>query len=94
VANSAILKRIGRLEAAVGPGMIVYEVSDDTPQEERERFLKEAVGEIPPGTLVVAILRFFSPGFPPRLIRGGPMPTPEESGTWPMSSPDPNDYGR
>ena len=75
MANRSLLRRIERLEAVTGSGLIVYEAGDDISEEQRERFLKEAVGDIRPGTLVICIRRLASPDMPPRLIQG-PTQTP------------------
>ena len=70
MANRSLLGRIERLEAAAGSGVIVYEAGDNISEEQQDLFLKEAVGEIRPGTLVVCLRRFGSPAMAPRLIRG------------------------
>lgn len=66
----SLLKRLDELETALAPAIIVYEAGGDISEEERQRFLDEAVGEISPKTLVVCMTR--EPGRPPRLIQVGP----------------------
>ena len=70
MANRSLLKRVERLEAAAGSGLIVYEAGDNISEEQRTLFLQEAVGDIPRGTLVVCIRRLASPDMLPRLIQG------------------------
>jgi hypothetical protein len=73
MARSALLKRLDRLEQTAEGECIVYEAGDDIPEEERERFLKEEVGEISPNSLVVWVRRFGVPDLPPRLLHRWPV---------------------
>jgi len=73
MARSALRKRLDRLEQAAEGECIVYEAGADIPEEERERFLREVVGEIGPNSLVVCMRLISRPDTPPRLLYTRPM---------------------
>ena len=72
-----IKARLDRLEAtdnARAP-IIVFEAGDEVTEEEADRFLREAVGELSAGQLVIRLRRFrFEGHCPPRLISIGGRP--------------------
>ena len=67
--------RLDRLEAAdnAQAPIIVYEAGDEVTEEEAAAFLREAVGALSAGQLVIRLRRFTSP-CPPRLISIGGRP--------------------
>lgn len=73
MARSALLKRLDRLEQTAIGEQIVCEVGDLIPEEQRERFLQEVIGEVAPNSLVVWVRRFGVPDLPPRLLHRWPV---------------------
>ena len=72
--------RLARLETAENARapIIVYEAGDEVTEEEADRFLSEAVGELSDGQLVIRSRRFTGP-CPPRLISIGGRPVRDGS---------------
>ena len=72
--------RLARLETAENARapVIIYEAGDEVTEEEADAFLREAVGELSAGQLVIRLRRFrFEGHFPPRLISIGGRPIRE-----------------
>jgi hypothetical protein len=76
MARSSLLRRVDRLEQTAVGKYIVYEAGELIPEEERERFVREEIGETAPNSTVVCLLRFGVPDTPPRLLDRRPIPGP------------------
>jgi hypothetical protein len=69
MARSQLLKRLDRLDRSAVGEYIVYEGSDEIPEEEHDRFMREVIGETAPNSIIVFIRRFsFQPYTPLRLV--------------------------